>query len=112
MTAENVAAPTTTGRHHPCIVNIPTPPTTRPSATSISETLARFLVAASPRRFENAHEPLGQVIPGLSSKYLALCPKYNKWIRPCSTMNTPNMNLIEEHLLSLENRLVRRSSDS
>src|SRR5574341_513494 len=99
-TAENVAAPTTTGRHHPCITNIPIPPATRPSAASMSAILARFLVAASPRSRENAHDPSGQIIPGLSSKYLALCPKYNKWTMPCRTMNTPNMNLIEESLLS------------
>lgn len=36
---------------------------------------------------------------------LELCPKYNKWTRLCSTMNTPDTKLIEELFFFLENGL-------
>jgi hypothetical protein len=72
-----------------------------PIPTSSNEILARLLVALSPSNFENTHDPSGQTIPGLSSKYRALCPKYNKWTRPCNMTNIPRMKLIEEYLLSL-----------
>jgi hypothetical protein len=79
-------------------------------AARINKILARFLAASLPGSLENTHDPSGQSIPGFSSKYLLLWPKYNKWIRPCSPMNMPNMNLIEDFLLSVENGLERGST--
>jgi hypothetical protein len=64
MTAENAADPTTTGRHQACLTSIPIPPTAKPTAASINKTFARFLIASSPKSLENAHDPLGQTIPG------------------------------------------------
>jgi len=39
-----------------------------PAATQTKKVLAMVRVALSPRTFENAQEPAGQVMPGLSSK--------------------------------------------
>jgi hypothetical protein len=72
----------------------------RAMAANSNEILARFLVASIPSSLENIHDPSGQTIPGFSSKYFALWPAYNKWTRPCSTMNTPKMIFIWEFLLS------------
>jgi len=103
---ENATTPMTTGRHQAWLKSIPIPPTMRPVAASINKILARFLADSFPRSLENAHDPSGQTIPGLSSKNLALCPKYNKWTRLCSTMNMPRMNFIGNFSF-FENGLVR-----
>ena len=66
---------------------------TKPRAARTHKMFASVRVALSPRGLENAHEPAGQIKPGCNLKYLALCPKYSRWTRPCSIRNTPTMIL-------------------
>src|SRR5574341_179492 len=95
---ENAADPITAGYHQPCLASSPMPPTRSPRAASTQAALAAKRAASSPSSLENAQDPSGQRMPGLSSKTRQLCPKYSRWTKPCSAMNAPMMNLNIEPL--------------
>ena len=109
---EKIVEPTTTGCHHTCLMRITIPLATKPITAHMQQMLVSHLVASSQRSLENAHESSGQTISGWSSKNLQLCPKYNKWTRPCNTINTPIMSLNKEFLLSLGKGFEQIPSES
>src|SRR3990172_1384049 len=74
-TADTTADATTGARHQGWLERSPAAPAMRPAATTTQKTLTRLRVPLSPKDLESAHEPTGQIMPGFSSKILALCAK-------------------------------------
>ena len=83
-----------TARRQGKLKRMPTPPAMKPKPARTKNKLTRNMAAPSSNKREKAQEFAGQVMPGLSSKYRIVCPKYSKWTSPCRIMNMPKMMLI------------------
>ena len=71
---DNTADAKTTGRNQATLNNSAVPPATKPVPEKRYKSNHILLVFLSEMIFENAQEPFGRVIPGLSSNHLAQCP--------------------------------------